>query len=154
MSYAIARCADPARAAEIALLTHAAFTGLPIDPPSGVLRERVEDFVARVTSQTCFTAEADGDIIASVFCEEKDGTLYFGRLAVREDWRGRGVASALVDAVKAEARRRGLPAVTLNARILLPGNIRLFRRHGFEIVSEHHHEGYAEPTYVAMELRL
>ena len=61
-AYAIRRCEDPARAAEILALTHAAFASLPIDPPSSVLKETVADFSRRISAETClhylsFTSE-------------------------------------------------------------------------------------------------
>ena len=153
-AYVISRCEDASCAAKITRLTHNAFADLAIDPPSSVLKETQADFARRLTTQTALIAETDGEIIASVFCEPKDGAVYFGRLAVRPDWRRRGVASAMMEAVIAEARRRGAPAVTLNARITLPGNLALFRKHGFAVTAQHTHAGYPAPTYVEMELRL
>ena len=44
--------------------------------------------------------------------------------------------------------------MTLGARIALPGNVALFRRHGFAIVRETCHPGFTTPTSYDMELVL
>jgi GNAT superfamily N-acetyltransferase len=68
---------------------------------------------------------------------------------VRPDWRGRGIARALVSA--AEARRRGLPRMHLSTRLVLVDNRRLFASCGFREGERHAHPGYAAPTFVDME---
>jgi ribosomal protein S18 acetylase RimI-like enzyme len=150
----ITQLTDPARAEELHAFTHAVFGALPIDPPSSVLQETVADFAARLASEACFAIEADGALIASIFCRHDGDALYVGRLAVAPAWRRQGLASALVEAAKAEARRRGLKRLTLGARIALPGNVALFRRHGFTVVRATCHPGFTAPTSYDMELVL
>jgi GNAT superfamily N-acetyltransferase len=153
-SYAVRRCTDSLRAGELLALVHAAFRDLPIDPPSSVLKETAADFAARLKSEACFVIEAEGRLVGSVFCAPQDDALYVGRLAVVPAWRRRGVASALIEAAKAEARRIGARRITLKARIALASNIALFSRHGFAVVAEETHQGFAAPSSYAMELRL
>ena len=153
-TFQVQRCTDTARAREIHAFTRGIFGALDINPPSSVLKESEADFIARLTDDTCFIVEADGKLIASVFCALDGDALYIGRLAVAPKWRRRGVANKLMDALKAEARRRGAKRVTLGARIALPGNVALFRRHGFVIVRETCHPGFTQPTSYDMELAL
>ena len=153
-SHGVVRLTDPARVAELHALVHGVFGALRIDPPSSVLRETVADFAARLASETCFAVEADGRLIASIFCAPDGDALYVGRLAVAPDWQRRGIASALIDAAKDEARRVGARRVTLGARISLPGNVALFRRHGFAVVRATCHPGFTMPTSYDMELVL
>jgi GNAT superfamily N-acetyltransferase len=152
--FAVAPFTDASRAGELLALAHAAFGDLPIDPPSSVLKETAADFAARLTSETCFAVEHDGRIIASVFCIPQGDALYIGRLAVTPAWRRRGVASALIEAAKAQARRTGAKRMTLKARISLDSNVALFRRHGFIVVRETCHPGFTAPTSYDMELVL
>jgi ribosomal protein S18 acetylase RimI-like enzyme len=150
----VSRFSDTSRADELLALAHSAFGALDIDPPSGVLKETAEDFSARLRSETCFVIENDGRIIANVFCIQQGDAFYLGRLAVEPAWRRRGLASALVVAAKAEARRLGAKRMTLKVRNTLASNVALFRRHGFAIVAEDTHAGYTTPTQYAMELVL
>ena len=152
--YEVRRCADVARAGELHAFVQAIFGALAIDPPSSVLKETQAAFAARLAGGNTFIVEADGTLIGSAFFLSDDDALYVSRLAVAPAWRRRGVASALVDAAIAEARRRGATRLTLGARIALPGNVALFRRHGFAVVAETCHEGFTAPTSYDMELRL
>jgi ribosomal protein S18 acetylase RimI-like enzyme len=152
--FAVLRFTDGARVDELLAFVHGAFRDLPIDPPSGVLKETAADFAARLASETAFAVESDGRLIGSVFCATRGDALYIGRLAVAPGWRRRGVASALIEEAKAEARRRGASRITLQARIALASNVALFRRHGFAIVGQESHPGFTMPTSCLMELRL
>jgi ribosomal protein S18 acetylase RimI-like enzyme len=151
--YAVRRFADPSRVEELLALVHGAFGDLAIDPPSSALKETAADFATRLKSETCFVIEAE-TLIGSVFCVPQGDALYVGRLAVAPAFRRRGVASALIEATKTEARRCGATRITLKARIALASNVALFRRHGFVIVAEETHQGFAAPTSYAMEFRL
>jgi len=119
-----------------------------------MLKETEPDFAARLRDEICFIVEADGKLIASIFCRRDDDALYVGRLAVHPDWRRRGIANALIDAAKDEARRLGAKRITLGCRIALTSNLALFRRHGFTVVRESCHPGYTTPTSYDMELTL
>jgi ribosomal protein S18 acetylase RimI-like enzyme len=152
--FVVQRCVDIARAGEIHAFTQAVFGALDIDPPSSVLKETEADFAARLANETCFIADAGGTLIGSIFCAVKGDALYIGRLAVAPAWRRQGVANALVDAAKGEARRRSLARLTLGARMALPGNVALFRRQGFVVVAETCHAGFTTPTSYNMELAL
>jgi GNAT superfamily N-acetyltransferase len=153
-SFQVHRCADISRAGEIHAFTQAIFGVLEIDPPSGVLKESEADFAARLAHETCFIVEAEGKLIASMFCRRDGDALYAGRLAVHPEWRRRGVADALMEATKAEARRIGAKRMTLGCRIVLTSNLALFRRHGFVIVGYETHAGFSAPTSYDMELPL
>jgi predicted N-acetyltransferase YhbS len=146
----VARLTDPARLPEILAVIHAAFAPLVIDPPSGALRETVADLEARLATDTVFIAEEGAEIAGSVFCTPQEGALYVGRLAVSPQHQRRGVAKALMAEADAEARRLGLPQLTLRARIMLKGNVAFFNTCGFAVAAEHAHEGYARPTSYEM----
>jgi ribosomal protein S18 acetylase RimI-like enzyme len=152
--FAVHHLTDAARVDELLGFVHGAFRDLPIDPPSGVLKETAADFAARLVSETALIVERGGRLIGSVFCAPRADALYIGRLAVAPDWRRRGVASALIEAACEEARRNGAARITLQARIALASNVALFRRHGFAIVGHESHPGFTVPTSYRMELRL
>lgn len=72
-----------------------------------------------------------------------------GRMAVRKDWRGKAVGSAILGALVAEARRRGLAEVTLASQAHA---VPFYERHGFRSVGEHHIEAGIPHQRMALEL--
>jgi GNAT superfamily N-acetyltransferase len=121
-----------------------------IDPPSSALRLTPEAVAAQVASGVVFVAEEAGQLVGSVFCEQKGDALYVGKLAVRPDRQGRGIGRALLQAAGDEARRRGLAALELQTRIELTENHAAFARLGFTKVAESAHPGYARATSITM----
>lgn len=67
---------------------------------------------------------------------ELDGAAYLEQISVRADLTGRGIGSRLLDAVKAGAAARGLPAVTLLTFRDVPWNGPWYAAHGFEELPE------------------
>ena len=152
--FTVQRFTDAGRLDELHRFVQGAFRDLPIDAPSSSLKETPADFAKRLQSDAIFVATDAGQLIGSIFCTPEDDALYVGRLAVAPAFRRRGIANALMEAAKGEARRRGARRITLGARIALPGNVALFRHHGFVIVRETCHPGFTTPTSYDMELAL
>lgn len=73
-----------------------------------------------------------------------------GRLSVAPSARGQGLAKRLIDAVEAEARRRGLPGVRLGVRVVLTDNQRLFQALGYRETSREAHPRFDHPTSINM----
>jgi ribosomal protein S18 acetylase RimI-like enzyme len=147
-----ARPLAPGDAAAIAALIRAAFAAQPVptDPPSSALRVGTADVSVHLQQGGGGgVIEADGAIVASVLWTAGDG-LAIARLAVHPCWRRRGLAVRLLALAEAAASAAGLPRMTLETRLSLADNRRLFEGFGFREVSRHAHPGYAEPTYMLM----
>ncbi len=147
------RAATTEDAGEIAGLIRAAFIGraATTDPKPSAMHESETSVVATLAAGGGAVAQRGSRMVAAVLWQPRDGGLYFGRLAVADDMRGQGIARALVGAVEAEARRRGLPRLLLSTRLVWTDNRRLFAGLGFVETSLHAHPGYAAPTFVDME---
>jgi GNAT superfamily N-acetyltransferase len=138
------------------VVIHSAFAAQSVqtDPASGALRETRETVAQAIREDGGAGVTCAGGFKGVVIWSQTDRGLYFGRLSVHPDWRGQGVARRLIAAVEAEAARRGLPRVHLNARLTLLDNRRLFASCGYQDVALGTHDGYAAPTFVVMEKRL
>ncbi|SES38437.1 GNAT family N-acetyltransferase [Lentzea albida] len=66
------------------------------------------------------------------------------RMFVREPFRGRGAASALLSAVEAEARRRGITALRLDTRRDLVEARGLYAKRGFTEIERYNDAEYAD----------
>ena len=143
-------------AAGIAAVIQAAFAAYEgrLVPPPGALREDAASVAARLRTQAGFVVRRNGGIVGCAFAERRGDALDLGRLAVRPEARGRGVAGTLIRRIEAEARGQGLARVTLGVRLAFADNIRLFERHGFREVAREAHPGFTEPTIMRMEKRL
>jgi ribosomal protein S18 acetylase RimI-like enzyme len=150
------RIATPSDAGAIADLVRLAFgaQSRPTNPPSGALKETAETIGDHLLRGGGAVVEIDGAVVGTLLWEEQDDALYLSRLAVHPAHRRRGIGRALVDLAERETRRRALVRMTLGVRLGLQDNRRLFASCGFVETTLHRHEGFSEPTWVAMERRL
>ncbi|GAA0929421.1 GNAT family N-acetyltransferase [Pseudonocardia zijingensis] len=120
-------------------------------PESGAFRETAERISRELADGGgAVIAELGGETVGCVMTRPVDRDLYFGRLAVVPPARGRGIARRLVEAVEAEAARRGLAGVRLGVRIALTENQRLFTALGYVETSREAHPGFDHPTSITM----
>ncbi len=124
-------------------------------PESGAFAETTDNIAMQLRNGSgAIVAERNGRLLACVMTEMQEGDLYFGRLAVRPEARGLGLARRLIDAVEAEARLRGLPGVRLGVRVVLTENQRLFGALGYVETSREPHPGFTYPTSINMRKAL
>jgi ribosomal protein S18 acetylase RimI-like enzyme len=124
-------------------------------PESGAFRETAEGITTELNKgASAIVAERNGEMLGCVLMEEMEGDLYFGRLSVLPSARGLGLARRLIDAVEAEARKRGLSGVRLGVRVVLTENHRLFNGLGYQETSREAHPGFDHPTSINMRKRL
>ena len=77
----------------------------------------------------------DGEEIVGVAAtERRDSGIYIDRLGVVPTRQGTGLGSFMLQRVEEIARASGLKELSLETAEMAEGNIRLYRRHGFEIV--------------------
>lgn len=95
------------------------------DPPT------VEELAGAVA---VLVAEVDGAVVGYACVELVDGHAHLEQLSVDPAVGGRGVGTALLDAVAAWAAARGDAEVTLTTFRDVPFNAPLYARRGYEVV--------------------
>ena len=119
-----------------------------IDPPSSLHSFDAAKLAAKAVEEELVLAFVDGALAGCLFAAPRGDALYLGKIAVRPDLRGRGLAKRMFELAEAGARARGFTALELQARIELTENHRTFTALGFEKVGEGSHPGYTRPTDV------
>ena len=138
-AYDVRRWTSSERLGEIMGMIHAAFDGF--EPPSGVLKETAADLAKRQRDGFVLVAMEGDDFLGSLFCAQKDNSLYLTRMATRPDMWGSGVGRAMLRVAEDEARTMGLPRLSLRVRKTLPGNRVYFARFGFVVIGEGQEDG-------------
>ncbi len=137
--------ADAAAIAQLAQLTHAFHAAaLPhvFQPPTATvvgaadvarLLARPERVVLVATLDDAFAgfAHAEVEHVAATALKRADAVLHVHELAVLPASRRRGVARALLRAMRAEAVARGLATVSLDVYAFNAGALALYEREGF-----------------------
>ena len=124
-------------------------------PESGALAETAESVAAAFRDHWVAVAEREGRLAGAVLYKRHgEAEIYLGRLSVLPEFRGQGIAAALVHHVETHARVLGAAAVTLGVRIALPANLRFFQGQGYHEVGRDTHAGFEQPTSIRLEKRL
>jgi ribosomal protein S18 acetylase RimI-like enzyme len=92
--------------------------------------------------------------VACLFAVPQGDAYYLGKLAVREDLRGHGLATRLVDAAADRAKALGLDHLELQTRVELTENQATFRAMGFVETGRTAHPGYDRPTSITFRRAL
>ena len=142
--------ADAEEAAEL-IRTAFAAQSRPTNPPSSALRETTEAIGAKIAAGGGFGVFEAGVLVAVALWSLNGDALHVARVSVALKARGRGIARSLIAMCETEAMRRGLRRMTLNTRLELPENERLFERCGFARREVEAHPGFETPTAAVME---
>lgn len=106
-----------------------------LSPPSGALRETLEEAMAAIESGGAFLAEIDGVLAGSARYRIRENHLYAERVAVLPQHRKKGIAAALMQAVEDVAREWGISEVQVGVRAALPANLRFYEKLGYRALS-------------------
>jgi ribosomal protein S18 acetylase RimI-like enzyme len=136
------RTSNLAEGEEVVRVIRAAFTPwlralgreFPADGSAEFAEER-ERFVAELGRGDVYVALEDERIVGAVRTKPQEEDLYIHTIAVDPARQGTGVGSWLLQRIDGVARARGLSRLSLETAEMAVANIRLYRRHGFEIVS-------------------
>jgi len=119
---AIVACLAAAFAPYSNSYTPAAFTDTVLDPR--LVQHRLREMCV-------FVAVSEGSVVGTVACLASGEEGHLRGMAVLPNWRGSGVASALLEAAEAEIRNQRCKRVTLNTTEPLARAMRFYARHGF-----------------------
>jgi ribosomal protein S18 acetylase RimI-like enzyme len=142
------RAQDPYDWQAILSLIQTEFAGMEgrIDPPSSMHRLTAATIAAQAQAGEVWVIGTPP--VACVFLTRKAEALYIGKLAVRADQRGRGLARSLITLAESRARALGLRWCELETRVELTENHATFRAMGFVETARKSHAGFARPTSI------
>jgi ribosomal protein S18 acetylase RimI-like enzyme len=126
---------------EVGRVIRAAFTPyvralgreLPADE-SAQFAEEWERFAAELERGDVYVAFDGEQMVGAVRTKPQENALYIHQIAVDPSRQGTGVGSWLLARIDEVARSRGLGGLSLETAEMAEANIRLYQRHGFEIV--------------------
>lgn len=122
--------------------------------PSGAMLETEATLLAeRAQGVRVAIARREGVVVAMVKHQDvADGSRYFGRLAVEPDERGAGVARALVEALRDDARRAERTGLTCLVRESEPANVALYVRLGMAVTGRGERVSRTGATLAVVEM--
>jgi ribosomal protein S18 acetylase RimI-like enzyme len=141
---------DEAALLRIELTAWDASSGFPSFTPE----DRTTFFTERSGPDAYLVAEEEGVVLGYIRLQDKYpfpegvGVLSVNGIAVAESARGRGIGSTLLDAVTAEAKRRGVRKITLHVFASNVAARRLYERHGYVLEGTHPREFLIEGQFV------
>ena len=129
------------------LLTDA-FAGMEgrIDPPSSLNTMTPHTLSEKAELEHLLLAHASTKLIGCGFGMAWDDTLYLSKLAVAPEFQRHGLMRRILDKFAAYAMSAGIPTLTLETRVELTENHRVFESLGFTRSNETAHPGYDRPT--------
>ncbi|MBO0781420.1 MAG: GNAT family N-acetyltransferase [Ktedonobacteraceae bacterium] len=111
-----------------------------LTPPSGALRESVEDIVKKFSSGGgAVLAEIEDVAVGSAQFTLHEDYIRVGRVSVLPFHRGQGIGQQMMKYIEEYARQQGVNEARLGVRQSLPGNISFYQKLQYEIVAKKAH---------------
>jgi prepilin-type processing-associated H-X9-DG protein len=131
--------ASPQQAALVHGIMQTAFSEYlgQLNPASPCHTETVGDVAKAIHNGGAIIAWVDGEAVGSARYSLSNDTFYVGRVSVLPEFRGCGVASAMMHYLDDLAGGHGYAELELCSRLNLPRNIALYERMGYEIASQY-----------------
>lgn len=117
-----------------------------IDPPSSLHRLDLDALKAKVADETLLVAKSGEQLIGCLFVRRQQQSVYLGKLAIVESFRGKGIARQFIDVAQMIANQWSCDALELETRVELTENQQLFEHLGFKRSGQNAHPGYDQPT--------
>ena len=108
-------------------------------PPTEAESEALDAVIADVEAGVVLVAWRGGVAVGTARYELRPDCLYVRRVAVPPEYRGQGIADALMLHIEGLARSLGLDKVCLSTRRSLPRNLSFYLRLGYIITREEPH---------------
>lgn len=137
-SLSIELCLDEAHTRDAIDVMHRAFAEYTAKgETSGAMLETAESLAQEIAAgeRVAVVRRAGEAVAVAKHHPTANGSLYFGRLGVIPEERGRGVARLLVQRLREAARHEGLSGLACTVRAEEKANIALYERLGMTIVS-------------------
>jgi len=127
------RRAAPGDAGALAACIDAAYAGyreagIDLPPVSEGVADDIRDHLVWV-------AVHDNQIVGGLVLVIREDVALIANVAVHPDATGTGLGRALMQQAETEARKRGLPRMTLTTHADMPGNVRLYEHLGWRETS-------------------
>jgi GNAT superfamily N-acetyltransferase len=109
-------------------------------PPSGALRESVEDIVKKISSGGgAVLAKIEDVAVGSAQFTLHEDHIRVGRVSVLPFYRGQGIGRQIMKYIEEYARQQGVNELKLGVRQSLPGNISFYQKLQYEIIAKQAH---------------
>jgi GNAT superfamily N-acetyltransferase len=131
----IFRLAQPAERLDADRVLRAAFTPYMKRLGREIPADYYKGLPASIERGDVFVADEGGRVVGVAATERRDTGLYLDRLAVDPAKQGTGLGSWLLVHLEEVARSRGDRTLSLTTAEMMEHLLRLYGRHGFEIVS-------------------
>jgi predicted N-acetyltransferase YhbS len=125
-----------------------------LTPPSSSLNKSPEAVRQELQTTKAIVACKYDEVVGCVFYSPREDFVYLAHLAVLPDYRGLGIAKALMQAVEQKALEQNLSKVRLSVRLALEKTRAFYERTGYTFHSYGSHPGFDTPTYVTLEKHL
>ncbi|MDQ0300007.1 GNAT superfamily N-acetyltransferase [Salibacterium salarium] len=148
--------AKPEEAETVRIVMQSAFEEYKNDsPPSGAMEETTESIKIAVrnkeeTVAVCYMNDNPAGIVR---VKEDGAALYFFRLSVLPDKRGKGIGRALVRWVEDKAIMLGKPTVYCKVRASTPQNVKRYEEMGYTIFDRYTVEKPGKPAFKVISMK-